>query len=91
MSFSVFDRLLAGKDGALWVRRISSSDSKEHRWESFEPDGSRRTAITLPAGLDVREAGKRFLVATALPSGDAAADDETPVVLYDFQREKPAR
>ncbi|MGI9038550.1 MAG: hypothetical protein ACR2GQ_06790 [Gemmatimonadota bacterium] len=91
MSFSVFDRLLAGKDGALWVRRITSSDSKEHRWEGFEPDGSRRAAITLPAGFDVREAGQRFLVAIAPPSGEATAGDETPVVLYDFQREKPAR
>lgn len=87
MSFSIFDRLIAGKDGALWVRRVKPHDATEHCWEGFEPDGSRRAAVTLPAGLDVREVGQRFLVATAPSTADVSSEDETPVVLYDFRRD----
>jgi hypothetical protein len=90
MSFSTFDRLVAGTDGALWVRRISHSDSGGHRWDGFEPDGSRRATVNLPAGLDVREVGQRFFVAGTASTTSDPAPGETPIVLFDFRSERPS-
>lgn len=85
MSFSIFDRLLAGTDGTMWVRRFPNSESAERKWEGYEPDGTRRMEITIPAGLDVREVGRHFVVV----SRQSEADD-MPVILYDLRQPPPS-
>lgn len=60
--FPLFDRLLVGTGGALWVRRFPLPGDTDRRWDVFRPDGSYEAAAYLPAELQVFQVGPDFVL-----------------------------
>lgn len=60
----VFDGLLLGEDGALWVRRFPLPGVEAHRWDVHASDGRYLGMIMIPGSLTVRRAGADYLLAT---------------------------
>ena len=61
----VFDGLLVGEDGRVWVRRYSLPTDEEGLWWIFGTDGRLMSTAAIPSGYDILEAGKDYALLRA--------------------------
>lgn len=65
------DRLIAGHDGTIWVRRTPAADDTAASWLAVAPNGKDRETLLLPRETRVMSAGKGFLtLVDELPNGE---------------------
>ncbi len=65
------DRLIAGQDGTIWVRRTPAADDTAASWLAVASNGHDAETLLLPRAARVMSAGKGFLtIVDELPSGE---------------------
>lgn len=57
-----FDQLLVDAEGFLWVRDARVVAGDPGRWSVFSPDGAWQATVTTPAGLDVFQVGRDWIL-----------------------------
>lgn len=65
-----FESLLPDEDGYLWIEHPRVTRAAEGRWDVFDREGQWLTTVATPAGLQVRQIGRDFMLGTALDSLD---------------------
>lgn len=60
--FPTHSRMRFGRDGFLWVRRYPRPGEVHGLWYVFDPAGRWATTVTLPADLELLDAGEDFLL-----------------------------
>jgi hypothetical protein len=65
-----FESLLLDEEGYLWVEHPRVTQASEGRWDVFDREGRWLTTIATPAGFQVRQIGRDFMLGTALDSLD---------------------
>ncbi len=65
-----FESLLLDEDGYLWVEHPRVTRAGEGRWDVFDREGRWLTTVATPAGFQVRQIGRDFMLGTALDSLD---------------------
>lgn len=65
------DRLIAGQDGVIWLRRTPAADDTVASWLAVAPNGQVPEVLLLPRTTRVMSAGKDFLtIVDELPTGE---------------------
>jgi len=65
-----FESLLLDEDGYLWVEHPRVTRAAEGRWDVFNREGRWHTTVATPAGFQVRQVGRDFMLGTAFDSLD---------------------